>query len=66
MYILSGCAFVKLSSIKEAEQTIETLHGSQTMPVSAAASDVELKTMHSFFVTTISLMLIIVLSCSLV
>ena len=33
-FFFAGCAFVKLGSYKEAKQTIDSLHGSQTMPVS--------------------------------
>lgn len=31
---VSGCAFVKFSSHQEAQAAINSLHGSQTMPVS--------------------------------
>lgn len=31
---VSGCAFVKYSSHQEAQAAINSLHGSQTMPVS--------------------------------
>jgi len=33
-FFVSGCAFVKLSSHQEALAAINSLHGSQTMPVS--------------------------------
>lgn len=32
---VSGCAFVKFSSHQEAQAAINSLHGSQTMPVSS-------------------------------
>lgn len=35
LFLFPGCAFVKLSSHQEALAAINTLHGSQTMPVSA-------------------------------
>ena len=35
IFFPSGCAFVKVASYKEAETAIESLHGSQTMPVSS-------------------------------
>jgi len=31
---LTGCAFVKFSNTREAQSAIDSLHGSQTMPVS--------------------------------
>lgn len=34
MDFVSGCAFVKFSSHQEAQAAINSLHGSQTMPVS--------------------------------
>ncbi len=33
-YALTGCAFVKFGSHSEAQAAINSLHGSQTMPVS--------------------------------
>lgn len=35
IFLFSGCAFVKYSSHQEAQAAINSLHGSQTMPVSS-------------------------------
>jgi len=32
-FVMTGCAFVKYSSINDAQSAIDGLHGSQTMPV---------------------------------
>lgn len=34
LFFVPGCAFVKFSSHQEAQAAINSLHGSQTMPVS--------------------------------
>lgn len=52
--VISGCAFVKLSSHQEAVTAITSLHGSQTMPVSVFVCSTHLCTPPRFIITNSS------------